>query len=307
MTTSDCRNELAMQARRRRISPADQARLAKHLASCESCRLDAQVGADFDRVGELAAGYEVTHSRLADGVVKRFRPPRIGIRRNAWWIRAGIAAVLVAASAAASSRIIERRRAAAPGVAALAIDTALPARPEIVDPIDLGPPLPPDPIIAPGVAPGRTTVAAAPHRHSAAKDHGTVTSAATPVDDATAASLFERATVERRKKQDAAAIELFADLQRRYPASGEARVARVSLGRLLLDHGMSTEAIAQFDAYLSNSGDGSLVPEALLGRARALEAAGRGDEARATWRRLLEAFPSSVYAPEAKQRLAASP
>jgi TolA-binding protein len=312
MSGPECRNELAIQARRQRLSAADQARLEKHLAGCASCRFDAEVGAAFDRVGALPVGYEVRHAGLADGVLRRFRPASTPRVRRVGWMTPAVAAVIVATAAAASA-ILTHRAAIRPSpvVAAEAEPPraleAEPARATGAAYVDLGPPFVPAPAASPSVA----ALAVLHHavRRVHAPDAPSAPSAPTPqhADGATAASLFERATLERRHKRDAAAIELYAELQRRFPGSDEARVSHVSLGRLLLDHGMSAEAIAQFDDYLASAGDGSLGPEALVGEAHALEASRRGDEARAAWRRLLAVYPASVYAPEAKQRLQASP
>jgi len=116
-------------------------------------------------------------------------------------------------------------------------------------------------------------------------------------------SLFERANAERRSGRALSAISLYEELQKRYPQSDEARISRVSLGRLLLDRGMWSEADAQFEGYLAASGSGTLAPEALYGKALSLEGLGRRDEARLAWDRLLARFPDSVYSGPARQRL----
>jgi TolA-binding protein len=306
MSAPECRNELVIQARRQRLSPADQARLERHLAGCPSCRFDAEVGANFDRIGPLPAGYEVQHAALADAVLRRFRPASAPRVRRVGWLKPAVAAVLVATAAAAAAAILTHRAAIlthpAPIAASPAATAEAPRAPE-ASYVDLGPPFEPAPAASPSIA---MPVAARAVRRVHAPDPPPAPTTA-HADGATAASLFERATLERRHKRDAAAIELYAELQRRFPASDETRVSHVSLGRLLLDHGMSAEAIVQFDDYLASPGDGLLAPEALVGEAHALEASGRGDEARAAWRRLLASYPASVYAPEATQRLQASP
>ena len=59
----------------------------------------------------------------------------------------------------------------------------------------------------------------------------------------------------------------------------------------------------QLDEYLAASPTGTLAPEALFGKARALEALGKRDDARRVWARLLASYPDSVYAAQARQRL----
>jgi len=85
-------------------------------------------------------------------------------------------------------------------------------------------------------------------------------------------------------------------------------VSSVAVGGLLLERQAPRAALAQFDAYLGSPRATSLIPEALYGRARALERLGRdkhGDERaeRQTWDRLLADFPDSAYAPLARRRL----
>ena len=117
----------------------------------------------------------------------------------------------------------------------------------------------------------------------------------------TASSLFEAANAERRRSHFTTALSLYDQLQRRFPASDEAHVSHVSLGRLLLDRGLWADAVPQLDAYLVNGG--TLVPEALFGKARALDALGRRGDAEAVWRLLVSTAPESAYAPQARERL----
>jgi TolA-binding protein len=83
----------------------------------------------------------------------------------------------------------------------------------------------------------------------------------------------------------------------------EAHVSHVSLGRLLLERGLWADAVPQLDAYLATGG--TLAPEALYGKARALDALGRRDDGAAAWRELARRYPDSVYADQAEQRLGA--
>ncbi|MDF2693858.1 MAG: hypothetical protein K0S65_2241 [Labilithrix sp.] len=122
-----------------------------------------------------------------------------------------------------------------------------------------------------------------------------------------AAVLFERANTARRGGDHAAAEKLYAHLVDTHPASREATTSRVILGRMQLAHGAATEALASFDAYLAGAPGGTLVEQALIGRAQSLQALGRRSEERAAWRALLEAFPSTASRQTALERSGDSP
>jgi len=79
------------------------------------------------------------------------------------------------------------------------------------------------------------------------------------------------------------------------------------LGRLYLDKGMSAAlALAQLDAYLADANNVALRPEALFGKATALERLGRSADATVIWRTLLADFPDSAYTAQARERVDAS-
>jgi TolA-binding protein len=121
---------------------------------------------------------------------------------------------------------------------------------------------------------------------------------------ATPGTLFASANAARRRGDTARAIELYRDLQRRYPRSDEARISRATLARLLLDRGEPGAALSGFDQYLSN-GRAVLEEEALVGRALALQSLGRRDDEIAAWNDVLRSYPSSIYSEHARARLAA--
>ena len=99
-----------------------------------------------------------------------------------------------------------------------------------------------------------------------------------------------------------AVASLYAELIRSYPASNEAGVSEVALGKWSLAQGRSGDALEWFRAYQRRA-PGALAAEALFGEARALESIGSVGAARAPWRRLLETYPDSPYARVARQRL----
>ncbi|MEM9193741.1 MAG: zf-HC2 domain-containing protein [Myxococcota bacterium] len=118
-------------------------------------------------------------------------------------------------------------------------------------------------------------------------------------------TLLERATVARRSGQARRAAQLYRTLQQHHPASSEAGVSRVSLGRLYLDRLSNPRgALGQFDAYLRSHRRGALAEEARVGRAMALQRLGGGPHEAAAWRQLLEFHPASVHGARARTRLA---
>jgi TolA-binding protein len=118
------------------------------------------------------------------------------------------------------------------------------------------------------------------------------------------ALLLQRANDARRRGDISQAISLYRQLQQMFPTSSEAVLSAAPLGGLLLEHGGARPALEQFDRYLRAAPSGVLVPEALYGRGRALRALGDASEERRTWRRLVQSFPDSPYAPLARRRLA---
>ena len=126
------------------------------------------------------------------------------------------------------------------------------------------------------------------------------------VETRSAAEIFALANDARRKRDVTTARSLYGELQALYPRSPEASTSYVTLGRLELDHGRANAALAQYDWYLA-SGALELREDALAGRASALEGLGRGEDERRAWEALLAAYPTSLFAPHAKQRLSTHP
>jgi hypothetical protein len=125
-----------------------------------------------------------------------------------------------------------------------------------------------------------------------------------PKASASPSELFGRANVAQRDGAAAEAARLYTELERSFPGFPEELVARVLLGRLLLDRlDDARSALAQFDSYLANPDHDALGEEALIGRALALERLGRHVEERSAWELLLGAYPRSSYAEPARTRL----
>jgi TolA-binding protein len=119
---------------------------------------------------------------------------------------------------------------------------------------------------------------------------------------ATAGDLFQRANSARRAGDVGLARALYRQVEDRFPGSAEARLARVSLGKLLLAAGDARGAEDEFAHYLAG-GSGPLVQEALVGRAESLQSLARPDEERRVWQRIVDEFPAGVYAAQARRRL----
>jgi tetratricopeptide (TPR) repeat protein len=97
-------------------------------------------------------------------------------------------------------------------------------------------------------------------------------------------------------------IAVFRKLQQLFPKTRESRISFAVAGRMLLDRGRPAQALAQFDQHLAYGGEAS--QEALAGRATALGQMGRVSAERETWQKLLDSYPGTVYASEARERLA---
>jgi hypothetical protein len=122
----------------------------------------------------------------------------------------------------------------------------------------------------------------------------------------TASGLFESANTARRSGDTVTALARYDALETQFPATREARVAKATTGKLLLDRGDSVGALARFDAYLA-SGSSELREEVMAGRATALERLGRADEESRAWSALVAAYPATPYGAHARARIAASP
>ncbi len=99
-----------------------------------------------------------------------------------------------------------------------------------------------------------------------------------------------------------AALTRYRQLVRQHPRSEQARVAKVSIGRLELKAGRAKAALRSFDAYLGTSG-GSMRREASVGRIEALRALGQTDDERAAIEDFLSAHGNSAYAGRLERRL----
>jgi TolA-binding protein len=300
MRSADCLSDLVTRARRYRLSQAEQVRLADHLCVCAPCRREQQIGADFDAIGTLRPGDDRLIAELAQRTVERLsKRPEPRRRSRSLSIAAALACILFSAGAGAG--VVWHLRTSSPPVQSVSSAPVMHAAPE--DPIATVA----SPADGADVSLPSPTVVRQPSNPKVLRPTRIAASppAASPVESSgeTAAALFASANRERRQARAAAAIALYDELQRRHPGSEEARVSHVSLGRLLLERGAWSDALSQLDQYLTTSPDGLLAPEALFGKAQALQALGRREEERNTWTRLLTRFADSVYAPHARRRI----
>jgi TolA-binding protein len=172
-------------------------------------------------------------------------------------------------------------------------------------------PLPASPLAAPPVpTPARASSPAeafvpAPAPARAVASPSSAASLAGSPEVGTASALFDSANGARRSGDTALALSRYDALEQRFPSSREARVAKATTGKLLLDRGDALGSLSRFDAYLA-SGAPELREEAMAGRATALERLGRDEDESRAWAALLEAYPHTPYAPHARARVGRS-
>lgn len=116
-----------------------------------------------------------------------------------------------------------------------------------------------------------------------------------------ASELLNRAQKARAARDYQKAAQTYLQLLRLYPASGEARVARLSLAQLHLAEGNAAAALARFDEYHRSGGE--LSQEAHYGKIEALRALGRTAEEHAEINRFVTRYPKSLHAAALKRRL----
>jgi hypothetical protein len=298
-----CPAELVIRSRRDRLSSAEQSQLDDHLSVCASCRLEYHVGVDFDAIGGLRAGDDALVAHMAERIVRRQKGAQsTRARFGPLWMAAAAGCVSFAAAVASGAFFGYRPaflQAPTPASTPTAMPTPPAARARGAMAASTASELPNEPPSR--IAPAPPPDPAASHRSTSARS---VRAPAVAPPAESASVLFAEANSERRANHGAAAISLYEELQRRHPDTEEALVSHISLGRMFVERGMWLEGLSQLNDYLVASPAGMLAPEALFGKARALDALGRHDEERLEWNRLLARFPSSVYAPQAQRRIA---
>ena len=268
------------------LSEVEQHALEQHLAACRACeahlalaraRQEACVPQPWgSRLNALAVDYALAHFGRGRWSTLFFLPAR---RR---WLLA-TAGILLAVGSVASAAWWQRQGA----VPAPVLSHATAARPA-----------------ARKAAPTRPAVALAELpsflRPELMDERPSLPRA--PRAQPSAASLFLQASTLRDRNRVDESIAVFRKLQQLFPKTRESRISFAVAGRMLLDRGRPAQALVQFDQHLAYGGEAS--QEALAGRATALGQMGRLSAERESWQRLLDSYPGTVYASEARERLA---
>ncbi len=282
-------DDLMVLSRRGELTAADEQRLRDALESAPELRLVYEAGRAFDMEAPVVAGDDERIAAIERGVQKRRRRFASGsTHRTRRIVQAAMAAVLVA------------------GVAIGAIEVARKEAPPPTVPI-------PATATATSTSTSTPTPTPTPTRHTAPR--------LSPQDDApprpeppeppaprgaSAHELFSAANAARVRGDIPEAIKLARMLEDRFPASGEARTAHLTLGMLYLQGGQAGPALHAFRSHAA-AGAGATTPEALWGESQALRALGRTTEERTALQNLLQGFPQSAYASAAAKRLADLP
>jgi TolA-binding protein len=293
--------DLSVRARQGSLSESERAALERALAASQTLAVAHQVGTDFDRIGLVRSGDDELVARLADLTLESTRPrARFALGRRRLFL--ALAAALTVAGSAAAWRGATLLRSvppapspAAPSPKPSAARVIRAKTPEAVTP----------PAVVAAVPEPAAVVAALPAPTVGVVSLADSERVSAPLPRATedAAALFREAAAARRSSDFGRARLLYLRLESDFPASAEAQLARVSLGKVLLLMGRAGEAEQQFALY--SSAAGALSEEALVGQAQSLARLGRASDELKVWQRLLHDFPRSVYAGEANQRLAA--
>jgi TolA-binding protein len=316
--------DLLAEARRRVLSRDEEARLEELVERSPEARIMHYAGWAFDRDSSAREGDDVLIAALASRAVERAsKPVTIPVRRRKRPVVALLAAALAIASTAGAGvgvvyfvQTSERATEIAPRAVApqsptkpLRRDTPQPSPAErtTASAASEGPAVfPPseaisDPVPGPESPALRSAPSARVARTASPTPAPAQSTPAVPHGDALSArSLFAQANEQRLSGDPRGAIVLYQMLTERHPASPEAELAELSLGKLLLQAGDASGALTHFRRARSS---GSLRSEALWGEADALKALGRTHEERQTLERLLALHPDGAYANAARKRL----
>ena len=285
--------DLSALSRRGALSATDREAFERVLGSDAEIATAHRIGCDFDRAAEVRAGDAALIARLAKRTVARTpeRKRRPGSRRRL------LAVALVATLAIAGSSAAAWRQSRI-GRVVVSPAKSLPAG-NPIGKAQLGSSRA-EPSVAPAVEPSASSKAPpSPVALRALASSAAVASRQPTLD---AERLFREANAARHAGDLAGARALYLRLEREFPDTEEARLAHVSLGKLLLAMGRAQEAERQFEGYLA--GRQELAEEALFGRAQSLAELDSAAEEQRVWARLLREYPNSVYAGRARQRLA---
>jgi TolA-binding protein len=307
-----CVDDRVPRARRGALSPDEWQDFATHLAGCTDCRIAWRLAVDFDQSAAAEPLDERIIGRGVNAAMDTSPRARVGIVRFAT-----AAAVLLAAAGVASGAMILHKRYVATAQDPVASPSARIGKvrgPGASNATPLAASTAPTAVvenIPPAALPSLPMVTKSAPAQTAPPKHPKQLASVVPVAQATsplepspqvenASALFARAVAERKQGRVFAAVASFRSLERRFPDSTEAVVSLVSVGDLLLGADDAAQALIAFEGYLVRAPNGTLAPEAWVGKARALESLGRTEEAKAAWRELARQLPDSPYARRAR-------
>jgi TolA-binding protein len=328
--------ELIDKAERGPLEEAERAILDRHLAACAVCRFEMSAREDFrafDRlngsafsedaidqiVGASLRGADVRDSKIDGNLRPISTRPRALQAGRRWAVLLAVAVLLVSAQATArwlgirapswlmpSTMTTVTTNTAAAEDATKTASTASKMQPVAAATI----PQANQSANETDVAPSTTDLSASntnltPVRsiptHGAATTAPVINPAPIVRPDPSASALFSVANADREQGKHIVATREYRELLEDYPNAPEADLSRATLGRLLLDDGDATAALPLFDAYLKTGGP--LREETMANRATALERLHRSSEEADAWQALLDAYPQSLHAERARQRL----
>jgi TolA-binding protein len=315
-------DDLSARARRDLLSQAELRELEHRLEGSHEASLAHRAGLEFDAEDLVLAGDEALVARINRRLLTGYRAQRRSHFRTLGLVLGGVCTTV--AAAAAGPGLVEGIEALwlrSVGYQAPLHATPAQTRPSLPSrtsgeratlPRDQSAAPPPPPLLSlPPVESAAFVAEPEPSARPAAPPRPRGVRAlpereAEPVAD-TSRSLFAQASLARRQGDLPRATALYAELSRRFPGTAEADSAEIALGTLSLQSGAAGQALGHFEGYLSARPGGQLAADALWGKARALAALGREDEARRDLQLLIDRYPRSTYATAARAKLGQPP
>lgn len=306
-------DDLSARARRGLLDDAEHRELERRLEASQEAALAHRAGLEFDAEDLVLTGDEALVARINQRLLSGSRPQRRSRFRALGLVVGGLCTTV--AAAAAGPALVEGIEALWQQDVAIQMPlfTPAPTRPSVAPRAPRQPassPQKPDaareePALAPPEPSLPAPVESAKRAQRAARPLGT---RALPERDRdsvvdTSATLFAQASLARRRGDLSRAMQSYTELTRRFPGTAEADSAEMALGTLSLQSGAAAQALGHFERYLAARPGGQLAVEALWGKTRALEALGRGDEARRELQLLVDRYPRSTYATAARAKL----
>lgn len=306
--------ELLDRARSGTATKEELSRAKAHVTNCAACTIEQTLLTEIERSAAPQPHDDLVAARMRAFVARTLekraqaRARLVPRRAPRKWAAFAFAATLLITTIGAAMMLREQRHKAAEQARTAAIAAAVPppALPAQGLSGAAADPRSEDAKDEPEKTAGRASEGAPATRAAQRPPRAALKAERVKAVDGSAAELFARANLLRRRDEVSEAAAVYRELERSFPGSGEELLSRVVLGRLLLDRlGDASSALAEFENYLARAPQGSLREEALVGRAVALGRLGRVAEERNAWRALLDAYPRSTSAARARARLTA--